>query len=125
MTAVAGNNKPEPDSEASPNYAGLLPCPFGVGHQLHLQDSATGEEWIACESCGARGPKMFPGGAADAWNTRTTKAEPSRQDEIDDLRAALSAINVHLGSAETHDSVIDDITRKALEKDWSTKAVTS
>lgn len=137
--ALEPDNTPLPTPPASTNDR-ISTCPFCGCESSELQWSNYAY-WVVCSHCEAHGPKADPtdfnratvegmdkaarATATADWNTRHTKAEPSRQDEIDDLRAALSAINMHLGSAETHDPVIDNITRTALEKSWPTKAVTS
>ena len=120
--AVDANNTRIPDFETSHNDEGFLPCPFCRGESLIVVGNGSGE-WITCNECGAEGPTGGEGDAWDLWNARVIAAP--LQDEINDLRAALSAISVHLGSAETHDPVIDDITRTALEKDWSRAKVAS
>lgn len=78
--AVDADSTTIPVSETSPNVAGLLPCPFCLGHpEAHTYED---EFWIACTSCGATGEKCEPFEFVDQtvasakawakrmWNTR-------------------------------------------------------
>ena len=68
--AVDANNTPVPDSETSPNDAGLLPCPFCGSDDLLVREAL----WINCRTCEAEGPNFSGLDAITAWNIRTSKA---------------------------------------------------
>ena len=79
--AVDANNTPVPDSETSPNDAGLASCPFCGGNAIFIQKR--GKHAVQCENrdlgegCPVNMRTHYTGikrVAASLWNTRTSKA---------------------------------------------------
>ncbi len=81
MTAVSADTTPVPDSETSPNDAGLLPCPF-CGSPANIREKPEGfvvectkrHSWTGCPVNMRTHHCISVETAADLWNTRTSKA---------------------------------------------------